>query len=76
MDVWRQIIVCGATIDVLVKMILLLVRVELLHVRIAIMKDRVVSTTVKRTQKENHSMLTAIHALAITGLLLAQKWLV
>jgi hypothetical protein len=35
----------------------------------------VVSITVKSTQMEKHSWIYAIHALAITALSLAQKWL-
>jgi hypothetical protein len=72
-------IVCGATIDVLVKMLESLVRVESPHLRVAKkkMKKNVVIKRVKRTQSENHSRMNAIHALAIgVALSLAQKWLV
>jgi hypothetical protein len=57
-------------------MLLSLVKVELLHLRVAIIKDSVVSTTVNPTQMENHSRMTVILAIAITALSLAQKWLV
>jgi hypothetical protein len=53
------------------------VGVELLHLRIAKMKIRFVSTTVKSTQPENHSWINAIHVLAMQmAVSLAQKWLV